>query len=74
MAFGKRIDLDPTPHANELKRIIDSTDLVYVLNLIAQICYARADHLRQDCGANATARSWEIYGEDIEHLADKLAD
>ena len=49
---------------------IDSRGLRGVLDIISQICYEKADHLRSNWQDEVTAREWDDMGKQVDRFAD----
>jgi len=57
---------------NELETVIDRTSLSNVLDLLADICGDKGEHLRSNWQDENTAKVWEHAGKHIARLAASL--
>lgn len=64
--------IDEKELASELEQAIDGIGLQRVLNLIANICHEKAEHVRTNWQDGTLARAWERDGARIERCASKV--
>lgn len=55
-----------------IEKMIDRHGLASVLEMIAQICYEKGDHLRSNWQDETTAKVWDRDGRKIDTLASKI--
>lgn len=76
MNVGIHIDStgEKHPHTKSnlvvIEEIIDCNSLAHVLDVIAEICQGKAEHLRVNWQDNAQAKAWERAGNKIARLAN----
>ena len=49
----------------KVEGLIDSAGLGRVITAFAEICYEKAEHIRENWQDNVTARSWERVGNQL---------
>jgi hypothetical protein len=60
------------PDAMEtIETLIDKSSVNYVLNVVAQICFEKSDHIEANWQDKNTAKEWSKLAVKIETLADK---
>jgi hypothetical protein len=52
----------------ELEDMIDKSSLGDVLEMLVEICYEKADHLRHNWQDEAAAKQWERWGKKIDRI------
>lgn len=57
---------------DQIESFIDSFGLSAVLEMIAQICYEKGDHLRSNWQDERTAKVWDRDGRKIDTVAAKV--
>lgn len=67
---GLSIDQAPNALMDELERIVDKASLCTVLNTLAQIAFAKADHIERNWQDTGLARRWNRTGDKLDKLAD----
>jgi len=55
-----------------LEGLVDAHDLDGVIEALADVCFAKADHLRSNWQDDATARTWERAAKTLLKAASKL--
>lgn len=61
-----------TETERQLEQIIDASNLSNVLEMIAGICYAKADHIQTNWQDGPLALAWETAGDKVNGLAERL--
>ena len=56
----------------ELEQHVDKVGLSEVLNILAEICHEKADHLQSAWQDPVASRSWTKDGNRIENIVPKL--
>lgn len=62
----------PSDAADVLEQIIDSSSLERLLELVADVCHEKAEHLRSNWQDRNTAKSWERDAAKLLKLAPRL--
>ena len=57
---------------DELEQLLDKTTLATVIELLANICILKAEHLRTNWQDDKTAKCWDQDGLKLTKLASKL--
>jgi hypothetical protein len=60
-------------HLKTLETMVDQLGLAKVVEMLAEICYAREEHLAADWRDMRAAREWRQAGKLIDSLASKLS-
>jgi hypothetical protein len=55
-----------------IERIIDKTDLKFVLRTICEICLGKADHLRDNWQDDNLAKTWHKDAATLAKVASKI--
>lgn len=55
-----------------LEKLIDKHSLKDVLHNLTQVCYGKAEHLRENWQDQDAAKKWESAGLTISRTADKV--
>jgi hypothetical protein len=63
---------EPDDLADELESLVDSSSLRRVLEALAAVCYAKADHLRSNWQDYASARVWGKAAKVVEAASMKV--
>jgi len=53
---------------DELEDMIDKSSLDDVLEMLVEICYEKADHMRHNWQDEASAKQWERWGKKISRI------
>jgi len=61
-----------TKEMYELEDIVDSQGLSNVIDLLSEICYEKADHLRSNWQDESLARSWEKDASILDKISGRL--
>jgi hypothetical protein len=56
-----------------LEQLVDDANVADVLDELATVCFAKADHVRTAWQTPQLAAEWERAGHDIERLAERLS-
>jgi hypothetical protein len=57
---------------DELEKQIDRSDLRTVVELLLEICYDKAEHLRANWQDEVSAKTWEKDAKMLDKIAGKL--
>lgn len=61
-----------TAQMEQLEKMIDSGSVATVLNALAQICYAKEHHIKENWQDKATASVWRSAAGLISNIEDKV--
>lgn len=59
--------------ADQLENAIDSVGLAQVLELLEDVCYAKAEHLRTDWQSVSGGQAWDRAGKAIARVSTGVA-
>ena len=62
----------PSDAADVIEQTIDATSLARLLEIVAEICHEKAEHLRSNWQDVNAAKSWESDAAKLQKLAAKL--
>lgn len=62
----------PSDAADVIEQTIDATSLARLLEIVAEICHEKAEHLRANWQDNASAQPWLRDAAKLQKLAAKL--
>ena len=57
---------------DSLEAMIDASTLATVTDALAEVCYMKADHIRENWQDNITSRPWDIAAGKLVKLAARL--
>ena len=57
---------------DSLEAMIDASTLATVVDALAEVCYMKADHIRENWQDNITSRPWDIAAGKLVKLAVRL--
>lgn len=55
-----------------LEQLVDTFGLADVLGMIQDICYGKAEHLRETWQDEEAAKEWEFHGNQVDTATDKI--
>jgi len=58
----------------DMENLVDSRGISESLELLAQICYVKAEHVETNWQDKQTARVWVKVGKKIKRLASKISE
>lgn len=56
-----------------LESLVDKHGVSYLVSTLAQVCYAKSDHLSSNWQDGEGAKSWEIIGELLDSLEEEIS-
>jgi hypothetical protein len=64
--------MDSTNLKTELETLVDKTSVVDVLRALADVCYAKSEHIRTNWQDDILAKLWERSANQIQAFSTKI--